>query len=560
MIILLKILAIGSIPLVFLTLFLTTKRGVKIKLGSFLLFRDLIQKPFKERTLRPIILLLLRLIFAMLVALLILDPREASLPGKEISFFNPAGREGDKRQKPGSSEPHQRPAPLELEATPKALDKFDQDIYFLKSFVKNFRTKASKSKILFSPDEKALEKNSTGENLIIFPGVNQDIKIFSRWNNFFEFKKIVRNRQRFKGNSFQQKIYYQLSIKNNMTVRSELELEDNSPIAVSFSQENQRILIFTSSLASFWGELGISGIFIDVIERFLSKKERSREAVLFISQKGEKTKRVKSRFSTPFLFNIAVLIFALEAILFFVHLKYRKRKKLQKIVATSTIIFSLFFFPFSLPLDAKDFQFIELHLGGRSNKNFFAGLKKELERRTSIKVDPDYYQRLSADKLAKGFLPDLPYLWVMDCRVTSMKPARFLKVLSTFIKKGGIIFQDGCANEHNNGSSHFYTKLAQENSGSKKGLAVLDKDHAIYRSFYLLGQNLFYGYVTSLSTKRTSIILSRNNLRGKLLNDDEEAIKAAVNIVLYMLSGNYKSDQIHTRQILKRIKQRELFR
>jgi hypothetical protein len=70
----------------------------------------------------------------------------------------------------------------------------------------------------------------------------------------------------------------------------------------------------------------------------------------------------------------------------------------------------------------------------------------------------------------------------------------------------------------------------------------------------------FRGADVSLTTKRSAIILSENNLRQRILSRNDDALKASVNIVLYMLSGNYKSDQIHTRQILNRLKKRELFR
>jgi len=41
---------------------------------------------------------------------------------------------------------------------------------------------------------------------------------------------------------------------------------------------------------------------------------------------------------------------------------------------------------------------------------------------------------------------------------------------------------------------------------------------------------------------------------------DEKALRTGINIVLYLLSGNYKSDQLHVRHILKRLKKRELFK
>ena len=116
-----------------------------------------------------------------------------------------------------------------------------------------------------------------------------------------------------------------------------------------------------------------------------------------------------------------------------------------------------------------------------------------------------------------------------------------------------MVFVDLHSRSNDSACYQFFDELGMRISGDS-GIASLPGDHPVYKSFFLLNRENFSGINVSLSTRRTALIISENNFRKRVLRRDEDAIKAGINIVLYMLSGNYKSDQIHTRQILKKLK------
>jgi hypothetical protein len=211
-------------------------------------------------------------------------------------------------------------------------------------------------------------------------------------------------------------------------------------------------------------------------------------------------------------------------------------------------------------LYSEDFKFIELTMDGQQgNPAMFQVLKRELEEKTSVRITPNYYAAHSINLLAQGKLPELPYLWIIGCANTDGFSGKITQALSDFVERGGIIFADLSGAGSNSSCRQFYEGLALKIAGSP-GLVHLSADHPVYKSFFLMNSQNFSGADVSLTTKRSAIILSENNLKQRILNRNDDALKAGVNIVLYMLSGNYKSDQIHTRQILNRLKKRELFR
>ena len=230
--------------------------------------------------------------------------------------------------------------------------------------------------------------------------------------------------------------------------------------------------------------------------------------------------------------------------------------------ARKTLV-ALFILIFSASSYAEDFKFIELSVSGEINRNsrkFFSILKQELEQKTTIKISPNYYKTHSSRALINGKMPEFPYLWIIGCKSSLKMSEKLSKSLLDFIKRGGVVFVETCGLGNDASYYQFYYYLGMMISRNLIKPSYLTKDHPVYKSFYLLSEENFIGVDVSISTRRTALIVDRNNLIKRVIAYDKDAIKAAVNIVLYMLSGNYKSDQIHTRQILKRLKKRELFR
>ena len=101
-------------------------------------------------------------------------------------------------------------------------------------------------------------------------------------------------------------------------------------------------------------------------------------------------------------------------------------------------------------------------------------------------------------------------------------------------------------------------------------LSPLSKDHTLKRSFYLLdtlsgrydSQEIWSGYNPSLSKDNVdTFILTGNDLAGRWASTNgsdyggELAIRSGINLTLYALTGNYKSDQLHLPFILERLGQ-----
>ena len=106
-------------------------------------------------------------------------------------------------------------------------------------------------------------------------------------------------------------------------------------------------------------------------------------------------------------------------------------------------------------------------------------------------------------------------------------------------------------------------------------LKILDADHSIYRSFYLMNKTYFGGRVKSVPYLEgiskddiTPVIYSLNDVAGAWLRDQagnyifdvipggevqrRDAFKLGINAVIYAITANYKKDAVHVRALLKR--------
>ena len=74
------ILAVSSVPLVFFTLFAKSQKGQRIRLGSYFIIKDFTSRVFRVRSLDDKLLLVIRLIFAVIIAALVINPLELDTP------------------------------------------------------------------------------------------------------------------------------------------------------------------------------------------------------------------------------------------------------------------------------------------------------------------------------------------------------------------------------------------------------------------------------------------------------------------------------------------------
>jgi hypothetical protein len=530
--------ALLAVPLVFFTMYLRTSYGIKQKLGSFFLIRKFKSDFLKVRSLKDIILLLSRLAFAILIIILIINPSDIEKPGRNTIFHEPAK---DNAGKAGYN--------IRLIAQSQATDRFDEDRFFLESFIKNYKTGAADVSLVYNPSEKIFD--SLNGNVIIFPHRKQAGSAFLKWIELFDFSPIRVKEEKIKDTDIAVRAYYPITIASDK-VKKRVELNDGTVIAASFDYNGGRILLFGTGVSGYWGDMGVSGYFTDIIDGFINNITYAEKDGINILKNLEKNTvpdfgEVKSLLSFDTILKIASLVFLFELILF-----------VFRSLCLKKILPLIFILLFSADLYAEDFKFIELTFDEmQSNAAMFRIIKQELEEKTSVKISPNYYAAHSVYSLLQGKLPEHPYLWIIGCAGMSGFPEKLSGALSDFIERGGILFVD-MAGEGTQCRKYF-DGLALKIAGNN-GLSKLPADHPLYKSFFLMNSQNFSGADVSVTTKRTAVIISENNFKQRIINRNSDALKSGVNIVLYMLSGNYKSDQIHTRQILNRLKKRELFK
>ena len=94
-----------------------------------------------------------------------------------------------------------------------------------------------------------------------------------------------------------------------------------------------------------------------------------------------------------------------------------------------------------------NFKFIELdygHLNVETSKRMFRTIKKEVESRTSVKIDNDFYRTISLSDFEKGKMPEVPYLWLFGCENSFRVSDEFINSARQFVDRGGILFVDSC--------------------------------------------------------------------------------------------------------------------
>lgn len=291
----------------------------------------------------------------------------------------------------------------------------------------------------------------------------------------------------------------------------------------------------------------------------------------------KKTVKLES-LSVSTMLYVVLIIFVSEGILF------NLLRKKKNTVLLWLIFLSVLFIGISPGHNAYSFQFQEIYFKKNTDmQKSLSVLRRELSKRTSIQSDNQYYRPLSFTAFAQNFDSIQPYLFISGCNLKDNIADPDISILNEFMLRGGMIYFESC-HAHTQASNataalnaiesinsyqkllnriekKFIRKLLSLQEDSKKNrLLMIKKNHAFYKSFYLLDYKPLFIIRLSQSTERAAFMLSHYPLSRSLTNGNENGIRFGINLIMYMLAGNYKSDQVHTRQILRRIKQRELLR
>ena len=183
-----------------------------------------------------------------------------------------------------------------------------------------------------------------------------------------------------------------------------------------------------------------------------------------------------------------------------------------------------------------------------------------LQQTTSLKVVPE---RRVVD-LEDPSLFQTPFLlYTGSGRQAWSKDER--EILKKYLSGGGLLFVEDREGEKG-GSFDYSIRSELKSLFPEKTLSILPREHAIYRSFYLLrsvgGRKLTNNYLEGLEVDgRIAVIYSQNDVFGAWAKDllgnflyecrpggesqRWESQKLMVNIILYSVTGSYKTDNIH---------------
>ena len=222
------------------------------------------------------------------------------------------------------------------------------------------------------------------------------------------------------------------------------------------------------------------------------------------------------------------------------------------------------------------FRFGQLQLGSGASWNprpsALRRMSWEIEKRTSIDVDG---QPAPVTPYADA-LHDNPFLYLAGDRGFELPSLSGIEALRRFLTFGGFLLVDSAEGTTDGAFDASVRRLVDTvlpPSGTAKGLDIVPTDHVIYKSFYLLDKPLGRLAIAPamegvVRDGRLVLAYVANDLGGAWARDDlgnydfpcepggerqrELAFRLGVNVVMYALCLDYKSDQVHVPFIMKR--------
>ena len=217
--------------------------------------------------------------------------------------------------------------------------------------------------------------------------------------------------------------------------------------------------------------------------------------------------------------------------------------------------------------EASAVDIAELDLQGTlSRPNAWKRLLYDVVNTTSVECDTDV-PRIAPDSEQ---LFDQPFIVVAGGERFTQPSEVGLQQLSRYLSYGGFLLFDDTSGAADSAFDDSVRELCAALFPTRP-LSPIPADHSLYRSFFLidapLGRVDRYPYMEGITVGNVAPVLySRNDLSGALERGADgrnrhpvvpggerqrrEALKLGINIVMYALTANYKSDQVHVRELL----------
>ncbi len=220
---------------------------------------------------------------------------------------------------------------------------------------------------------------------------------------------------------------------------------------------------------------------------------------------------------------------------------------------------------------SSKFRFGVLSLGAPTpHANGLRRLAWELDKRTAIDVDLDSpVVTPTSDKLH-----ETPFLYLGGDREIALPDQAGLEGLRRFLTFGGFLLIDSAEGSTDGAFDHAVRRLIEAVfPPPAAGLELVGKDHVLYHSFYLLDGpvgRLALAPTMEAVTRDGRIVIAyvQNDLAGAWARDNfgnyelpcepggerqrELAFRLGINLVMYALCLDYKTDQVHVPFIMRR--------
>ena len=243
---------------------------------------------------------------------------------------------------------------------------------------------------------------------------------------------------------------------------------------------------------------------------------------------------------------------------FFLRRLARLKKKNPSLAILLILIFSA--------INEKSFAKVDFAVIGSPNSTFTTKqLAREVAARTSIELttQPAVFPQM----LSTAY--DLPWLWVAHPPAVLGKDHRLPRDMVLWIKRGGfLIIETSQPTSKLQELTAYLEDSSTSGSSPNKGWLPLPPDHELMRSFYLLDAlpdcqgeiwrglqfdgrlavlAVPYGFLDSLKDQPIKPSC------GQPI-DQERSVRIFVNLIMVALATDYKKDQIHLPEILKRLR------